>query len=160
MRAVRIANDGQRGSSYNPDAALRPGAATCSAGRPEAHARANHMGTRRRARGLPVASAPAWLYGAAACVLIYFALIAVSDLRGREASGALVKFGDRQGTVVGVIPGSPAERAGVQPGDRVIICAYASYSEQELLNHAPKLVYLNEENKVIRTANTIPVQAA
>ena len=123
MRAVRIANDGQRGSSYNPDAALRPGAATCSAGRPEAHARANHMGTRRRARGLPVASAPAWLYGAAACVLIYFALIAVSDLRGREASGALVKFGDRQGTVVGVIPGSPAERAGVQPGDRVISVA-------------------------------------
>jgi aspartate 1-decarboxylase len=56
------------------------------------------------------------------------------------------------------VNGSAAHRA--KPGDRVIICAYASYSEQELLNHAPKLVYLNEENKVIRTANTIPVQAA
>ena len=66
--------------------------------------------------------------------------------------------GERFTTYVISVNGSAAHRA--KPGDRVIICAYASYSEQELLNHAPKLVYLNEENKVIRTANTIPVQAA
>ncbi len=56
------------------------------------------------------------------------------------------------------VNGAAAHKA--NPSDRVIICAYANYSEQELLNHAPKLVYLNEHNKVVRTTNTIPVQAA
>ena len=56
------------------------------------------------------------------------------------------------------VNGAAAHKAAV--GDRVIICAYAGYSEAELLNHKPKLVYLDEHNHVIRTANTIPVQAA
>lgn len=46
----------------------------------------------------------------------------------------------------------------VQVGDRVIIAAYGQYNEQEAANHKPKLVYLNEDNSVERTANTIPVQ--
>ena len=46
----------------------------------------------------------------------------------------------------------------VQVGDRVIIAAYGQYSEQEAANHKPKLVYLNEDNSVERTSNTIPVQ--
>ena len=56
------------------------------------------------------------------------------------------------------VNGAAAHKAAV--GDRVIICAYGSYSEAELLNHKPKLVYLDEHNHVVRTANTIPVQAA
>ncbi|MCC7517114.1 MAG: aspartate 1-decarboxylase [Pseudomonadales bacterium] len=56
------------------------------------------------------------------------------------------------------VNGSAAHRA--KPGDRVIICAYGTYSEQELLNHKPRLIYLDQNNKVVRTANTIPVQAA
>ena len=56
------------------------------------------------------------------------------------------------------VNGAAAHKAAV--GDRVIICAYASYTEAELLNHKPKLVYLDEANHVLRTANTIPVQAA
>lgn len=56
------------------------------------------------------------------------------------------------------VNGAAAHKAAV--GDRVIICAYGSFSEAELLNHKPKLVYLDEHNHVIRTANTIPVQAA
>ena len=56
------------------------------------------------------------------------------------------------------VNGAAAHKAAV--GDRVIICAYASYSDAELLNHKPKLVYLDEMNHVVRTANTIPVQAA
>lgn len=56
------------------------------------------------------------------------------------------------------VNGAAAHKAAV--GDRVIICSYASYSEVELLNHKPKLLYLNEHNHVERTTNTIPVQVA
>lgn len=56
------------------------------------------------------------------------------------------------------VNGAAAHKAAV--GDRVIICAYASYNDVELLNHKPKLLYLNEHNHVERTANTIPVQVA
>ena len=45
-------------------------------------------------------------------------------------------------------------------GDRVIICAYASYTDVELVLHKPRLLYLDDGNLVVRTANTIPVQAA
>lgn len=56
------------------------------------------------------------------------------------------------------VNGAAAHKAAV--GDRVIICAYAGYSENELAAHKPHLVYLDEGNRVIRTANAIPVQAA
>jgi aspartate 1-decarboxylase len=56
------------------------------------------------------------------------------------------------------VNGAAAHKASV--GDRIIICAYGSYTEAELLNHKPKLVYLDEHNHITRTANTIPVQAA
>jgi aspartate 1-decarboxylase len=56
------------------------------------------------------------------------------------------------------VNGAAAHKAAVN--DRVIICAYGGYSDVELLNHRPKLLYLDEHNHVIRTSNTIPVQAA
>ncbi|GAB1264769.1 aspartate 1-decarboxylase [Aurantivibrio infirmus] len=46
----------------------------------------------------------------------------------------------------------------VQVGDRIIIAAYGQFSEQEVKDFKPKLVYLNEDNSVERTTNTIPVQ--
>lgn len=48
----------------------------------------------------------------------------------------------------------------VQVGDRVIIAAYASMSEEQADEFKPKLVYLTDDNKVERTSNTIPVQVA
>jgi len=56
------------------------------------------------------------------------------------------------------VNGAAAHKADV--GDRVIICAYAGYSEAELLNHKPILVYLDEQNTILRASNTIPVQVA
>jgi aspartate 1-decarboxylase len=47
-----------------------------------------------------------------------------------------------------------------QVGDRVIIATYAQYSEEELAKYKPRLVYLNADNTVERSDNTIPVQAA
>ena len=43
-------------------------------------------------------------------------------------------------------------------GDLLIICTYASYNEAEASQHQPKLVYFNEQNQIIRTANDIAVQ--
>lgn len=52
--------------------------------------------------------------------------------------------------------GAAARR--VQVGDRIIIAAYASVSEEEVDSFKPKLVYLDENNRVERSANTISVQ--
>ena len=56
------------------------------------------------------------------------------------------------------VNGAAAHKASV--GDRVIIAAYGGYSEAELINHKPKLVYLDETNTVTGTRNAIPVQVA
>lgn len=56
------------------------------------------------------------------------------------------------------VNGAAAHKARV--GDRVIICAYSGMEEAQARIYKPKLVYLDETNRVTRTANTIPVQAA
>ena len=56
------------------------------------------------------------------------------------------------------VNGAAAHKA--DPGHRVIICSYAQLNNHEAALHKPVLVYLGPENKIIRTANSIPVQAA
>jgi len=56
------------------------------------------------------------------------------------------------------VNGAAAHKANV--GDKVIICAFGSYTEAEMLNHKPKLVYLDESNTITRSSNSIPVQVA
>ncbi|QGU31876.1 aspartate 1-decarboxylase [Thermochromatium tepidum] len=56
------------------------------------------------------------------------------------------------------VNGAAAHKAA--PGDCVIICAYAVMSEAEAATFKPRLVYLNEHNRVIRTGDAIPAQAA
>ncbi|AGA92176.1 L-aspartate-alpha-decarboxylase [Thioflavicoccus mobilis 8321] len=56
------------------------------------------------------------------------------------------------------VNGAAAHKAA--PGDRVIICAYAGMSEAQAASFKPRLVYLDEHNRVQRTANAIPAQAA
>jgi aspartate 1-decarboxylase len=60
----------------------------------------------------------------------------------------------------GVISVNGAAAHKANPGDIVIICAYVGLTQQELVNFKPKLVYLDENNQVTHTRNTIPVQAA
>jgi aspartate 1-decarboxylase len=60
----------------------------------------------------------------------------------------------------GVISVNGAAAHKANPGDIVIICAYVGLTQQELLTFKPKLVYLDENNQVTHTRNTIPVQAA
>jgi aspartate 1-decarboxylase len=56
------------------------------------------------------------------------------------------------------VNGAAAHKARV--GDRVIICAYATMDQAAARTLKPRLVYLDEKNRVERTANTIPVQLA
>jgi len=56
------------------------------------------------------------------------------------------------------VNGAAAHKANV--GDKDIICAFGSYTEAEMLNHKPKLVYLDESNTITRSSNNIPVQVA
>ena len=56
------------------------------------------------------------------------------------------------------VNGAAAHKARV--GDRVIICAYANYEAAEVKLHKPKLVYCDAQNRVVRSTNTIPMQAA
>jgi aspartate 1-decarboxylase len=54
------------------------------------------------------------------------------------------------------VNGAAAHKA--DPGDRVIICTYATLDEEELGQFKPTLVYLDENNNVTHTRNYIPVQ--
>jgi aspartate 1-decarboxylase len=56
------------------------------------------------------------------------------------------------------VNGAAAHKA--SPGDRVIICAYASLDQAEAESFKPTLVYLNEQNRVVGTGDRIPAQAA
>ncbi len=56
------------------------------------------------------------------------------------------------------VNGAAAHRA--NPGDILIICAYARLAQGEVANFKPNLVYLDENNHITRTSNAIPVQAA
>jgi aspartate 1-decarboxylase len=56
------------------------------------------------------------------------------------------------------INGAAAHKA--SPGDRVIICTYAVLSQQEAAIFKPTLVYLDKNNRIRATRNSIPVQVA
>src|SRR5690606_39123586 len=48
----------------------------------------------------------------------------------------------------------------VQVGDIIIIAAFASMSEEEADRFQPKLVYVDGDNRITHTNNSIPTQAA
>ncbi|MGE0081762.1 MAG: aspartate 1-decarboxylase [Thiohalomonadaceae bacterium] len=60
----------------------------------------------------------------------------------------------------GVISVNGAAAHKAAPGDIVIIAAFVGLSQQELATYKPTLIYLDEQNRVVRSANAIPVQAA
>ncbi|RLA44281.1 MAG: aspartate 1-decarboxylase [Gammaproteobacteria bacterium] len=74
---------------------------------------------------------------------------------GERFTTYIIKAEAGSGTIS--MNGAAARR--VQVGDRIIIATYGQFSEAEMEIHQPKLVYLNEDNSIDRTANTIPVQA-
>ncbi|MDR3388373.1 MAG: aspartate 1-decarboxylase [Rudaea sp.] len=63
-----------------------------------------------------------------------------------------------EGSGIISINGAAAHRAA--PGDIIIICAYAQLDEAELANFKPTLVYVDHQNRLSHTKNSIPKQAA
>jgi len=56
------------------------------------------------------------------------------------------------------VNGAAAHKA--SRGDRLIICTYAAMSEAEADVFKPRLVYLDEYNRILRTSCRLPAQAA
>ncbi len=56
------------------------------------------------------------------------------------------------------VNGAAAHKA--NPGDRIIICSYATLDEAEIRLFKPVLVYLDETNAITRIGKRIPVQVA
>jgi len=56
------------------------------------------------------------------------------------------------------INGAAAHKA--NPGDKIIIATYGNYNEQELQKYQPLLVYVNSENEITVSKNSIAMQAA
>ena len=63
-----------------------------------------------------------------------------------------------EGSKIISVNGAAAHKAGV--GHRLIICAYAHYSEAELANFKPHVLYMGADGELSHTSNAIPVQVA
>ena len=75
---------------------------------------------------------------------------------GERFSTYAIRAEDGSGVIS--VNGAAAHKA--DPGDIVIICAYAEYEERELVNFRPRLVYVDTHNRITHTRNAIPVQVA
>ena len=73
---------------------------------------------------------------------------------GERFSTYVIRAERNSGTIS--INGAAAKKASVN--DRIIICAYANMTEEEAEYFEPKLVYLDQDNKVVRTGKAIPTQ--
>ena len=60
----------------------------------------------------------------------------------------------------GIISVNGAAAHLAKPDDRVIICTYTQLDQQEAVKFKPTLVYLDAVNGVVKTRNSIPIQAA
>jgi aspartate 1-decarboxylase len=60
----------------------------------------------------------------------------------------------------GIISVNGAAARKAAPGDLLIIASYAAYTEAELANFQPDLVYVDEKNRIKSKRGAIPVQKA
>lgn len=62
-------------------------------------------------------------------------------IEGREGSGEIT------------LNGAAAHK--VTPGDLVIVCSYAEYTEEEIEGHRPQLVYVDARNRILGTSTAV-----
>ncbi|MFN3843938.1 MAG: aspartate 1-decarboxylase [Rehaibacterium terrae] len=63
-----------------------------------------------------------------------------------------------EGSGIISVNGAAAHKA--SPGDLVIICAYGTLDEAKMAEFKPKLVYVDRQNRLTHTNDSIPAQAA
>jgi aspartate 1-decarboxylase len=83
--------------------------------------------------------------------------IEVYNVRNGERFSTYAIRADEGSGIISV-NGAAAHKA--DPGDIVIICAYAELEEKELASFKPRLVYVDARNHITHTRNSIPVQVA
>jgi aspartate 1-decarboxylase len=67
-------------------------------------------------------------------------------IRGQRGSGIIS------------VNGSAARRASV--GDLIIIAAFGTFAEEKVTGHLPKLVFVDQENRIKQQRDHVPVQLA
>lgn len=92
-----------------------------------------------------------------AAAIAEYEQIDVYNLRNGERLTTYAVAAERGSGVISM-NGAAAHKA--RPGDRVIVCCYCGLPEEQASRHRPRLIYLDESNKIVRTADSIPVQAA
>lgn len=83
--------------------------------------------------------------------------IEIYDINNGERFSTYAIRGQRGSGMISV-NGAAARKAAV--GDLLIIASYATYNEIELTNFEPKLVYVDDHNRIKRIGDHIPAQAA
>ena len=87
--------------------------------------------------------------------ILPFERIEIYDIDNGERFATYAIEGERGSGLISV-NGAAARKVSV--GDRVIICAYVEMSEEEAISHKPRLVYLDAQNNIVRTSETIAMQ--
>lgn len=88
-------------------------------------------------------------------ITIDIELIRAAELReGQKVDIVNINNGERFSTYViegkkGEICLNGAAARKVQVGDKIIIMAYAQYSQEELLHYTPKVVLVDEKNQIV-----------
>jgi len=54
------------------------------------------------------------------------------------------------------VNGAAAHKA--NPGDKLVICTYINVAKDQMKKHSPILVYLDEDNKIIKKTESIAMQ--
>ncbi|RKF15858.1 aspartate 1-decarboxylase [Alginatibacterium sediminis] len=89
--------------------------------------------------------------------ILEYEAIDIYNIDNGERFSTYAIAGERGSKIISV-NGAAARKAAV--GDRVIICAYVGMSNEQAKTHKPSLVYLNQDNDIVRTSKDIPVQLA
>lgn len=86
----------------------------------------------------------------AAAGILSYELVMISNLNNGERFSTYAMPGTRGSGAV--VLNGPTARKGVV-GDHIIVFCYEYYSEEESLQHQPKIIHVDEKNRIIKTAS-------
>ena len=81
--------------------------------------------------------------------------IHIYDVNNGERFTSYAVPAERNSGTIAVL-GAAARKTEI--GDILIICTYSVLDEQEVANHQPRKIYVNDDNLIIRTENSVPVK--
>jgi aspartate 1-decarboxylase len=82
--------------------------------------------------------------------ILEYQLVQIVDVNNGSRFETYTIAGERGS---GIICLNGAAARCVQSGDKVIIMAYATMTEDEAKSHKPSVVFVDDNNKIVRTAN-------